>query len=177
MPALLTDHIVIGRDSETYRATLAMLATLLGGGGGTNFVKLATDFANSKVTLSNVTGMSFTALPNTNYSVDLDGFFKSAATTTGIAVALSVPAGAGVSGFAWHPVSTTGMGSVEQVATAATTGATTGVRAATTNVPLLGRWRVTTGATGGLVQLMWRSEIAASAVTLKAGSVMEWAER
>jgi hypothetical protein len=51
----------------------------------------------------------------------------------------------------------------------ANTGATTGVRAAVTNVPVLASWIIAIGATGGAVQLQFRSEVAASAATMKAG--------
>jgi hypothetical protein len=140
-------------------------------GGGVDpwtWIKLTADVANSTITLANVTGLSFTALANTTYLVEVIGTFQSAATTTGLALALSIPSGA-ISGLAEHPISTTALNSVEQIASAATTGATTGVRAATTNVPILAKFIVAIGATGGTVQLQVRSEIAASAVTVKAG--------
>lgn len=57
----------------------------------------------------------------------------------------------------------------EQIADSATTGVTTGVRAAATNTPVFAWFRVDIGATGGTIQLQFRSEIAGSAVTLKAG--------
>jgi hypothetical protein len=142
-----------------------------GEGGGSDpwtWIKLAADVANSTVTLASVTGLSFTATANTTYLVELIGTFQSAATTTGIATALDIPSGS-VSGHARHPVSTTALGSTEQIADASTTGATTGVRAAATNVPLKASYIVAIGATGGTVQLQFRSEIAASAVTMKAG--------
>ncbi len=141
------------------------------GGGGSDpeaWVKLSADIANSTITFSSVTGLSFTATANTTYQVELIGTFQSAASTTGIAVALSIPSGS-VSGMAEHPISTTSSNINEQTANAATSGATTGVRSAATNVPILGKWIVAVGATGGTVQLQFRSEIAASAVTMKAG--------
>jgi hypothetical protein len=141
------------------------------GGGGSDpwtWTKLAADVANSTVTLAPVTGLSFAASANTTYLVDVIGTFTSAATTTGIALALDIPSGS-VVGFANHPVSATGMGSTEQIADNATTGTTSGVRAAATNVPITARYIVAVGATGGTVQLTFRSEIAASAVTMKAG--------
>jgi hypothetical protein len=133
-----------------------------------NWIKLAADVSNSTVTMANVTGMSFSAVPNTTYIVDVVGTFQSAAATTGIALALSIPSGS-VSGQAYHPVSATALGSNEQIASGATTGATTGVRVAATNVPIMASYIVAVGATGGTVQLQFRSEIAASAVTMKAG--------
>ncbi len=141
-----------------------------GEGGGVDpwtWTKLSADVANSTVTLASVTGLSFTALSNTTYIVEVVGTFQSAATTTGIALALDIPSGS-VSGLAEHPISATSLGSSEQIADAATTGATSGVRAAATNVPILAKFIVAVGATGGTVQLQFRSEVAASAVTMKA---------
>jgi hypothetical protein len=132
------------------------------------WTKLAADVVNSTVTLANVTGLSFAALANTTYLVDVIGAFQSAATTTGIALALKIPSGS-VVGFVEHPTSTTASNINEQIADATTTGATTGVRAAATTVPITGRFIVAVGAIAGSVQLMFRSEIAASAVTMKAG--------
>lgn len=129
--------------------------------------KLGADVANSTVTLA-TSGLSFTGAANTTYLVQVVGAFTSAATTTGLAVALDIPSGA-VAGQLIHPLSATTLGGTEQIADAATTGATTGVRAAATNVPMLYVATVAVGATGGNVTLQFRSEVAASAVTLKAG--------
>jgi hypothetical protein len=139
------------------------------GGGGDPWVwqKLAADVANSTVTVAPVTGMSFTAAANTTYLVEVIGAFTSATTTTGIALALDIPSGA-VIGQSVAAISATALGATEQIADNATTGATTGVRAAATNVPLRCTYIVAVGATGGTVQLQFRSEVAASAVTMKA---------
>lgn len=137
------------------------------GSDGWTWQKLGADIANSTTTLASVTGLSFTALANTTYLVHVIGSFQSAATTTGIALALDIPSGS-VSGQNIHPASATTLTGTEQIADAATTGATTGVRAAATNVPILATFIVAIGATGGTVQLQFRSEVAASAVTMKA---------
>jgi hypothetical protein len=140
------------------------------GGGGSDpwtWQKLAADVANNTVTLAPVTGLSFAAAANTSYLVQVIGTFTSAATTTGIAMALDIPSGS-VVGQMIANVSATALGSTEQIADNATTGATTGVRAAATNTPVTASFIVAVGATGGTVQLQFRSEIAASAVTMKA---------
>jgi chemotaxis response regulator CheB len=140
------------------------------GGGGSDpwsWSKLAADVANSTTTLAPVTGLNFSAAANTTYLVELVGAFQSAASTTGIALALDIPSGA-VAGQLIHNVSATGLGGTEQSADNATTGATTGVRAAASNVTITARWIVAIGSTGGTVQLQFRSEVAASAVTMKA---------
>lgn len=168
MPVQSTDLLIVERAGTLYKAAVSDLPS---GGGGSDpwaWAKLTADRTNSTVTLAAATDLSFTAAANTTYIVQLIGSFTSAATTTGIAVALDIPSGS-VSGQAYHPISATALGSVEQIADNASTGATTGVRAAATVVPISGEWIVAVGATGGLVQLMFRSEIAASAVVMKAG--------
>jgi hypothetical protein len=140
------------------------------GGGGSDpwtWQKLAADVANSTVTLAPVTGLSFAAAANTSYLVEVVGAFTSAATTTGIALALDIPSGS-VVGQMIANISATALGSTEQIADNATTGATTSVRAAATNTPVTASFIVAIGATGGTVQLQFRSEIAGSAVTMKA---------
>lgn len=134
-----------------------------------SWTKLAADVANNSVTFAAVSGLSFAAAANSSYIVELTGAFQSAATTTGIALALALPAGASVSGLAQHAISLTALAPLEQTASANTAGATSGVRAALTNIPVIGRWIVQTGSTAGTVQLQFRSEVAASAVTMKAG--------
>lgn len=136
------------------------------GTDGWTWAKLGSDQANSTVTLA-TSGLSFAALANTTYLVQAFITFTSAATTTGIAAALDIPSGS-VSGFGLHPISATVPGSFEQIADNATTGTTTAVRAATTNVPMMVFFIVAVGATPGNVTLMFRSEVAGSAVTLKA---------
>lgn len=165
MPLQDTDLLLVQRGGVLYKATVADLP-----GGGSDpwtIAKLSADQTNSTVTLANAAGLSFTALPNTDYIVELVGAFTAAATTTGIALALDIPSGS-VVGQVYHPISATASGSTEQIADNATTGATTGVRAAATLVPIGAQWTLTTGATGGTVQLTFRSEVAGSAVVLKA---------
>jgi hypothetical protein len=74
-----------------------------------------------------------------------------------------------VAGLAQHAISLTALAPVEQIAAGASAGVTSGVRSTVTNTPVSGRWIVQTGATGGTVQLQFRSEVAASAVTMRAG--------
>ena len=164
---LITDEarLTVGTAANAHAA-----AAKHGEGGGSDpwvWQKLAADVANSNVTLAPVTGLSFTATANTTYLVEVIGTFQSAAATTGIAVALDIPSGS-VSGLVLATISATGLVATEQIADNATTGVTTGVRAAATNVPLTASFIVAVGATGGTVQLQFRSEVAASAVTMKA---------
>jgi hypothetical protein len=141
------------------------------GGGGSDpwtWQKLSADVANSTTTLAAATGLLFAASANTSYLINVYGALQSAATTTGAALAVDIPSGS-VIGQALISTSATAAQVIEQIADNATTGVTTGVRAATTNVPFYAWFRVDIGATGGTVQLQFRSEVAGSAVTLKAG--------
>jgi hypothetical protein len=139
-----------------------------GTGDPWTWIKLAADVANSTVTPAAATGLSFAAAANTMYLVEVIGTFQSAATTTGIALALDIPSGS-VAGITVHQSNTATLTGAEQIADGITAGATTGVRAAATNVPIRANFIVSVGATAGQVQLLFRSEVAASAVTLKAG--------
>lgn len=164
---LITDEarLTVGTSANTHQP-----AAKQGEGGGDpwTWIKLAADVANSTVTPAAATGLSFAAAANTMYLVELIGTFQSASATTGIALALDIPSGA-VSGMTVHPSSGTSLAGTEQIADAVTTGATTGVRAGATNVAIRANFIVSVGATAGQIQLLFRSEIAASAVTLKAG--------
>lgn len=165
---LITDEarLTVGTASNAHVA-LARQSEISGGSDPWTWQKLTADVSNSTVTLAAVTGLSFTATANTTYLVEVVGTFQAAATTTGIALALDIPSGT-IAGQLVHPTTATSLGGTEQIADAATTGATTGVRAANTNVPVFATFIVAIGATGGAVQLQFRSEIATSAVTMKA---------
>jgi hypothetical protein len=165
VPLQSADLILIERGGTRYKAAISDLPS---GSDPWAWVKLATDQSNSTVTLAPASGLTFTAAANTTYLIEFRGAFTAAAITTGIALALDIPSGSIVGSFD-HPISATTGGQGEQIADNATTGATTGVRAAATNVPLAGWWTVAIGAAGGAVTLNFRSEVAASAVVLKAG--------
>ena len=158
-----------GASATTYWRGDGTWATPAGGGGSDPWawVKLASDVANSTTTMAAVTGLSFTADANTTYLVEVIGAFQSAATTTGIALALDIPSGS-VIGTTLASISATTVGATEQVADNASTGATSAVRAVNTNTPVTGRFVVAVGGSGGTIQLMFRSEVASSAVTMKA---------
>ena len=166
---LITDEarLTVGTAANAH-TPLAKQSEAGGGSDPWTWQKLSADVPNSTVTLAPVTGLSFTAIANTTYLVEVFGTFTSAATTTGIALALDIPSGA-IAGQLIHPTTATSLGGTEQISDNATTGATTGVRAANANVPIFATFIVAIGASGGTAQLQFRSEIAASAVTMKAG--------
>jgi hypothetical protein len=164
---LITDEarLTVGTSASTHQP-----AAKQGEGGGDpwTWIKLAADVANNTITPVAATGLSFAAAANTMYLVEIIGTFQSAAATTGIALALDIPSGS-VAGMTVHQSNATALTGAEQIADGTPTGATTGVRAAATNIPIRANFVVSVGATAGQVQLLFRSEIAGSAVTLKAG--------
>ena len=132
------------------------------------YIKLSSNATNNAVTFTNVGDLSFTALASKTYLIELRGAYKTAATTTGIGVALDIPSGTIIGQFVTN-VSATGLGGSAQVLDNTTKGATTGVQVLNENTPILGWWIVNTSTTGGTIQLKMRSEIAASLCTLVSG--------
>lgn len=137
------------------------------------YIVLAQDFANSTITPQNVTGLAFTPTePNATYIVE--GFFllRAAATTTGARPGHTWPTG--INDGASQMSSATSV----TAATFGQEGASTEVVASATAITATTRsapgtlWSTfTTGATpGGSFQIRLRSEVAASAATMRAGS-------
>ena len=166
---LITDEarLTVGTAANAH-SPVAKQSEAGGGGDPWTWQKLASDVVNSTVTLAPVTGLSFVAAQNTSYLVQVFGVLQSAATTTGATLAVDIPSGT-VIGQTLMNSSGAGLLATEQIADNSTTGVTTGVRAANTNIPVQAWFRIDVGATGGTVQLQFRSEIAASAVTMKSG--------
>lgn len=140
-----------------------------GGADPWTHIKLAADSTVNTIAFANVSGMSFAGEANQMYRIEVFGAYQTAATTTGIGLALDVPAGASVVGQVVVNVNATGVGGTEQIADAATPAKSTGVRAANTNTPISAVWHVQMGATPGNIQLMQASEVASSNTVLKAG--------
>lgn len=139
-----------------------------------HYVVLPSNVAVSTTAFADVAGMSFIALPNTRYEIELMGAIQTAATTTGAALALDIPSGS-VIGMGINNLAASTLTGWEQIADNATTGASSGMRATASNVPIQARWIASVSSTGGTVQLRLRSEIASSAVTLQAGlTVLKW---
>lgn len=156
-----------GASSSTYWRGDGTWATPSGGSDPWTWTKLASNSTVSTTAYANVTGMSFTATANTTYLIRIFGAYQTAATTTGIGLTLDVPSGT-IIGQNSVSTSATAVGGTEIIADAASTGATTGVRAANTNTPIQAFFVIAVGASGGTVQLMQRSEIAASNTVLQA---------
>ena len=150
-----------------------------GGGGGDlyvdpwTYVYLPSNVSVNTTAFADLTGLSFTALANTKYEIEFVGTFTAAATTTGIGLAVDVPSGVPF-GIGRHTLTAATLGGFEQIADNTTTGASAGVRAATTLVPIRAEFHAPISSTGGTVQMKMRSEIATSAVIMQAGSYMKY---
>jgi hypothetical protein len=167
---LITDEarLTVGTANNTHSPVAKQSEAGGGGSDPWSWTILAADVANSTVTLAPVTGLFFAASANTTYLVELIGTFQSAASTTGIGLALDIPSGS-IGGHGFHLISTNGVNGFDQIADNAVIGATSGTRAPNVNIPISARFLVAIGATGGTVQMQFRSEVAGSAVTMKAG--------
>lgn len=136
--------------------------------------KITADVSNSTVTLADVTGLSFPVAASSDYEFHFLIPFVSVATTTGIAVALNGPASPTLLAVKIEvPISATA--TVDRHTNAYNTEALgTGVDVA--SVPRLVQIRgvLRNGATAGTVIARFRSEVAASAVTVKAGAMVRW---
>lgn len=127
------------------------------------------DVTDTTAAFVNATGLALTLVANATYIVDGLITFQSAAVTTGLALGFTIPAAATMSGGYSHNTTATAIEGSYNNASGAVKGNTSGVLTALDNVPITGRWIIKTGATAGSAQLQFRTEVATSGVTLKAG--------
>lgn len=135
------------------------------------------DVSDSTAAFVDATGLSLALEANAVYLVDGLLTFQAAATTTGLALGFTLPAGASISGLYRHNTTAVASEGSYNIAGGAVKGNTSGVLVLTENVPIEGRWLIKTAGTAGVAQLQFRSEVAASAVTLKAGLSVLIAQR
>ena len=131
-----------------------------------NFIQLSSDSVVSSTSFTNVSGMSFNGDANTTYMVKLVGAYQTAASTTGMWVALDIPSGS-VIGIETTTPSVATIGGTGQNADNSNMGSPS-TTLASVNLPIHAEWVIKIGATGGTVQLTQRSTVAASNTTLKA---------
>lgn len=131
--------------------------------------RLSADVTNSTVTVADVTGLALALAANSIYAIDAKVMFQTAATTTGIRLTQTVPAGATVVAQWNTPTSLTATTLTNQRA-ADTGAASTAIDTANANTLAIASVLVITGATAGNLQIRFASEVAASNVVVKAGS-------
>lgn len=150
-------------------------ATGPAGPAGVTRVKLGGDQTNTTVTLADITGLGFPVLANTDYEFEFLVPFTTAATTTGLALALNGPASPTLLAVRITvPISASAV--VDRFTNAYNTEALgTAVDAA--NAPRLAviKGVLRNGANAGSVIARFRSEVAASAVVAKQGAVVTYA--
>lgn len=136
--------------------------------------KLAADVSNSTVTLADVTGLGFAMAASTDYDFEFFLPFQSAALTTGLALALNGP---GTPTLLAYRVEVPISASASVLRFGSTYNAEAlGTAVDTINVPRLALIQgvVRNGVTAGTLIARFRSEVAASAVVVKAGALVRW---
>lgn len=132
-------------------------------------VRLAADVSNSSTTLANVSGLLLALDANSTYQIEGRVVFQSAATTTGIRLTQTVPAGAVVVAQWSTPTSLTAATLANQRAADAGA-ASTAIDTANANTLATVSMVVNTAANAGSLQIRFASEVATSAVVVKAMS-------
>jgi hypothetical protein len=137
--------------------------------------KADSDNTNNTTTLADTTGLGLTLAASTTYSFEYYVLFQSAATNTGISLAVNGPASPLVSYAVNIPVAADGAGS--QGGTFSGWGTAlddvvvgTGVQTANTTYLAHIHGVIQTGAAGGTLLPRFRSETASTNVTIKGGS-------
>jgi hypothetical protein len=141
---------------------------------GWNRVKLTADVTNTTVTLADVTGLAFTAAVSTDYDFEFLIAFQTAAITTGLALALNGPGTPALLACRIEVPISAATEIDRHTNTYNTEALGTGVDVA--SVPRLARivGVLRNGSTAGPVTARFRSEVAGSAVIVKAGSIARW---
>lgn len=145
------------------------------GPSATTCVNKAADQAISTTTLADVTDLTFALAANTKYHFRFIAIFRSAATTTGIGFSVNGPAtptslAVGVTITGTIASATAGYWGSYFFTAYDGGGLTTGVSATATDYVATVEGYIQTGATAGNIVLRCKSEVAASAVTVRAGS-------
>jgi hypothetical protein len=132
---------------------------------------LSADRTSSVTTYADVTDLSFSVAASTNYEMECNILYQTAATTTGVGLSLNGPTSPSFVGGLFSTSSGTTGGSTSNAFGAYDSGgATTGVTAANTNTFGSFKGYFRNGANAGTLQLRFRSEVASSNAVVKANS-------
>lgn len=135
---------------------------------------LASDVTNSTTSLADVPTLSFPVVAGQLYNFDFSVIVRSAATTTGIRLAVNGPAAPASLTFTGVVPYTAGGDANVVWSQFEDPTLATGVLAAGTDLPASMKGVVRAGAVGGTVTLRFTSSVGGSAVTIKAGSSVRW---
>lgn len=130
----------------------------------------STNIVNSTTTFADITGLRVELEAFGIYEATGLLLVQSAATTTGIGVTATVPAGATISGVFSHPSAVNALTLGYVTASGSVSNDTTGFPAIGTTYLVEFRACIVNGSTAGSIQLQFRSEVAASAVTVLTNS-------
>jgi hypothetical protein len=139
---------------------------------GMTTVRKGADESSSSTTLGSTTGLGLAVAANTTYTFEYDVLFQSAALTTGIGLAMTCPAGATINYTVETPAAANGTAAMysgwgtaaDDVVLA------TGVEAINTTYVAHIYGVLKTGVTAGTLAPRYRTEVNASAVTIKTDS-------
>ncbi|MBI5233519.1 MAG: hypothetical protein HY880_04120 [Deltaproteobacteria bacterium] len=137
------------------------------------YISKASDTSNTTTTLADITGLSFTAAANKDYLIEAFIAYTTAATTTGIELAINGPASP--AGFAGQTIACTAASTLAgrtfnayNTSGGALSAAITGVNIAKMEILFKN------GANAGTVTLRFASEVSASNVTVVASSILKY---
>ncbi|HJT92446.1 MAG TPA: hypothetical protein VJ777_10940 [Mycobacterium sp.] len=135
-------------------------------------IRLDGDVSNNATAFADATGLSFIANPNSDYLIEAFLVYVAAATTTGLNLGINGPASpVGVLGE-WRAYTSATAALLRQFTAYNSGTPTTGVLAASSPQFAQFTAMIRTNAAGGPVTLRFASEVAGSAVTIKAGSII-----
>lgn len=169
----LTNHAAAGDPHPVYLTSAegnAAYATTGHTHAGLTTAKLAADVSSSVITMGDVTGLSLTLAANTAYGFEFIIGFSAAATTTGIKLAVNGPATPTYVSYTVETPLTATSDTLNAVNAYDAGAVTTGVAVAATVYTARIHGVIRTAAAGGPLVARFASEVAASAVTVKAGS-------
>jgi hypothetical protein len=139
-------------------------------GSDWTYVVLGANYTNSTTTYSDITGLSFSEISGEVYAVEANLVFATAATTTGIGLSSSFPAGEHVNKSIVSLTATTKTVMYWNTSSA-TNASSTGIMSGDNIGEIMA---ICKPSADGTYQLRARSEIAGSLLTIKAGSYLRW---
>ena len=178
------DTLVSGTNIKTINGASVLgsgdLVVTGGAGLSAQTAVMSATQASTVVTMADVTALALPMVANGVYQVNCFVTFQSAATTTGLGLGYTSPSGCRVMAEVVVPLTSTAAATqlrttFPNAAVAVNTGSVlgTGVTAINSNHTARISGIVRNGATAGNFQVQFRSEIAASAVTLQIGSELQ----